>query len=257
MRRDYLSRLSRAARWYLPPAEAAEVLEDYREIVAGRSEEELRREVGSPQETVRRLAQPKAYRRWLAVFGVLAVCVLFPALGPIWSRLFWWNGVYWFAQLDWAFLLTGGILSFAWFQRNGKREGALPRGILLAALVPLVGMAWAWFCALAVFCWLEPFLRFMEAAAITGPALHWSLLLSGLAMGLTGLLGLVKARLRDRRWRAVYILGLAGALLSLGVWSVFSSMNLDMSASGWWTPLLMRYGFITIVGLLGTGVALC
>ena len=38
MRRDYLSRLSRAARWYLPPAEAAEVLEDYREIVAGRSE---------------------------------------------------------------------------------------------------------------------------------------------------------------------------------------------------------------------------
>ena len=24
MRRDYLSRLSRAARWYLPPAEAAE-----------------------------------------------------------------------------------------------------------------------------------------------------------------------------------------------------------------------------------------
>ena len=48
MRRDYLSRLSRAARWYLPPAEAAEVLEDYREIVAGRSEEELRRGLDAP-----------------------------------------------------------------------------------------------------------------------------------------------------------------------------------------------------------------
>ncbi len=48
MRWDYLSRLSLAARWYLPPAEAAEVLEDYREIVEGRSEEELRREVGGP-----------------------------------------------------------------------------------------------------------------------------------------------------------------------------------------------------------------
>ena len=30
---DYFSRLSWAAKWYLPPAEAAEVLEDYRAIV--------------------------------------------------------------------------------------------------------------------------------------------------------------------------------------------------------------------------------
>ena len=50
---DYLSRLSRAARWYLPPAEAAEVLEDYREIVAGRSEEELRRDLGTPRAAMR------------------------------------------------------------------------------------------------------------------------------------------------------------------------------------------------------------
>ena len=69
MRRDYLSRLSRAARWYLPPAEAAEVLEDYREIVAGRSEEELRRDLGTPRAAMRQLAQPKAYRRWLAALG--------------------------------------------------------------------------------------------------------------------------------------------------------------------------------------------
>ena len=76
MRRDYLSKLTRALRWYLPPAEAAEVLEDYREIVEGRSEEELRREVGAPWETARRLAQPKAHRRWLAAFGTLTVCLL-------------------------------------------------------------------------------------------------------------------------------------------------------------------------------------
>ena len=78
MRRDYFSRLSRAARWYLPPAEAAEVLEDYREIVAGRSEEELRRDLGTPRAAMRQLAQPKAYRRWLMVFGVLAACLALP-----------------------------------------------------------------------------------------------------------------------------------------------------------------------------------
>ena len=65
---DYFSRLSRAARWYLPPSEAAEVLEDYREIVKGRSGEELRRDLGTPGAAVKQLVQPKAYRRWLAVF---------------------------------------------------------------------------------------------------------------------------------------------------------------------------------------------
>ncbi|MCI9113213.1 MAG: hypothetical protein HFF96_02975 [Oscillibacter sp.] len=79
MRRDYFSRLSRAARWFLPPAEAAEVLEDYREIVAGRSEEELRRDLGTPRAAMRQLAQPKAYRRWLAAFAGLTVCLLLPS----------------------------------------------------------------------------------------------------------------------------------------------------------------------------------
>lgn len=87
MRRDYLSRLTRAVRWYLPPAEAAEVLEDYREIVAGRSEEELRREVGVPRETARRLAQPKAYRRWLMVFAFLTAPVVVLTVDEMVSEL--------------------------------------------------------------------------------------------------------------------------------------------------------------------------
>ena len=56
MRWDYLSRLSLAARWYLPPAEAAEGLEDYREIVEGRSEEELRRLYCLDKSTIARRA---------------------------------------------------------------------------------------------------------------------------------------------------------------------------------------------------------
>ena len=258
MKRDYLSRLARAARWYLPPAEAAEVLEDYRDLIEQepRSEEDLRRDVGTPKDAIGQLVQLKAYHRWLMAFAVLAAGVLFPAVGPIWSRLFWWNGIDWFAQLDWVFLLAGSILSFVWFQQNGKREGALPKKMFLAMLVPLAGMAWSWFLALSVMYWLDPVLQFMNAHSVSGPAIHWSLLLGGLAMGLTSLLGLFKARISDRRWRAVYVLGLAGTLMSLGVWSMLSSMSLDFSA-GWQTPLLLRYGFITIVGLVGTAVSLC
>ena len=75
-------------------------------------------------------------------------------------------------------------------------------------------------------------------------------------MGLTGLFGLVQARLGDRRWRAVYILGLTGVLTSLFVWSMLSSMSLDFS-TGWQTPLLIKLSLRTFAGLAGTAVALC
>ena len=82
MKRDYFSRLSLWARWYLSKKEAAEVLEDYREIIDGRSEEELRRDIGRPKDAVCCLVQPAVYQRWLKVFAVLSVAVLIPAVSP-------------------------------------------------------------------------------------------------------------------------------------------------------------------------------
>ena len=130
MRRDYFSRLSRAARWYLPPAEAAEVLEDYREVVEGRSEEELRREVGAPWETARRLAQPGAHRRWLIVFGSLSVCLLLPMVDTLSTELslllykifreyYLWGGVPVTSQLNLLLFPLGAVLSLVWLRRGG------------------------------------------------------------------------------------------------------------------------------------------
>ena len=126
MKRNYLSRLSRAARWYLPPAEAAEVLEDYREIVEGRSGEELRRDLGTPRAAMRQLAQPKAYRRWLAVFLVLSACVLLPAAGVVRSELSWLFGLFLndlmqtprYAEM---LLPLGTVLALVWFRRNVRK----------------------------------------------------------------------------------------------------------------------------------------
>ena len=160
MRRDYLSRLSRAARWYLPPAEAAEVLEDYREIVAGRSEEELRRDLGTPRAAMRQLAQPKAYRRWLAVFGILSVCVVLPAITPLWQELsfhaFKLYRLYWFWDIGrnvipftWVFFAAGMTLSLVWLRHNGgKGPGrAVPKRIWPLLALLLMGMSLQWFIA--------------------------------------------------------------------------------------------------------------
>ena len=253
MRRDYLSRLGRAARWYLPPADAAEVMEDYREIVEGRSEEELRRDLGTPRAAMKQLAQPKAYRRWLKVLSLLSVCVLVPM---VMAR----NDVYWDPVIRpvYAIALCLGIgLSFLWFQRNGMRGVRLPRTVPVLLALILLGMAWVWLWAGLVLTESWALLNALAASVIEPRTLNWFLTLEILAMGIVSIFGLVKARLGDRRWRAVYVLGLSGAVLTMSFYLLLTSMNFDGFRNGWGKPYFLRYVVITLMGLLGTGVSLC
>ena len=267
MRRDYLSRLSRAARWYLPPAEAAEVLEDYREIVAGRSEEELRRDLGAPRAVARQLAQPKAYRRWVAVFAVLSVCIVLPAITPLWQELsfnvFKLYRLYWFWDIGervfpftGLFYITGTALSLAWFRRGSGKRQSVPKGIWPLLAVLLAGMAWVWFLGWVILMERWDILNALAPTEHRAVFIRLTVGADSLAMGMLGLAGLVKSRIRGRHWGAVYVLGLAGVILSLSVWGLFN-LRVDLSAAGWQTPVWIRYLFITLVGLVGTGVALC
>lgn len=267
MKRDYLSSLSRAARWYLPPAEAAEVLEDYQDIVGReqRSEEQLRRDLGGPRSAARQLAQPKAYRRWIAVFLTLAAILLLPAadmfLAELWGMALMLfhidlllNGIANASRYAEAFFPVGMLLSFAWFQRNGSKARAPWKKILPLLLLVLLGMAWVWFVA-----WVILEMRF-EAFDFLFPDRGWiirlTLSLNALIAGLVGIAGLVKARLEDRRWRAVYVWGLAGVVLNIFLWKVLASMSIDFSGS-WQLPYLIRLVTITAAGILGTAVSLC
>ncbi len=262
---DYLSRLSRAARWYLPPAEAAEVLEDYREIVEGRSEEELRRDLGTPRAAMRQLAQPKAYRRWLAVFFILSACVLLPAVDPILEGLSltaWLSGIcahpFWtsngeLARHSMPLFPLGIVLPLFWFQWNGGKGRALSKRTLPIFALVLLGIAWVWFLF-----WVILTERF-DVIDFLFPNMAWIVrlitCLNILSAGAAGMTGLIKSRLEDRRWRAMYIWGLTGVVLSSFLWQVFTSMNLT---DGYWQgPYWMRLVFITLAGLIGTGVSLC
>lgn len=256
MKRDYFSRLSLWARWYLPEKEAAEVLEDYREIVEGRPEEELRRDIGKPKDAVCCLVLPVVYQRWLRVFAVLSGLVLIPAVSPFLHRLFWWNIPYAVNKIPEAMLLAGWVLSFLRFQQNGKRTAAFPKAVLLWMLVPAAGMVWAWYIVSAALYQLTALNDFLVQHPLLGPGIHLTLLWSGLAMGIVSLFGLIKARLGDRRWRALYVFGLTGTLLNLSVWAFLTSMNLEIHP-GWQTPVLIRYIAITVLGFVGTAVSLC
>ena len=276
MRGDYLFRLSRAVRWCLPPAEAAEVLEDYRDLIEqeSRCEEELRRDLGSPWEAARQLAQTWAYRRWVTVFTVLAVCVLLPAVLPLLSELslkaifrFHASGVdwlWWFpglcdtiAPFRGGFLLMGTSLALIWFWR-GSGEGrsrTLPKGAVPLLVVLLAGMAFQWLIAWLI---LAGPVEILEALTYKiADAMRLAMTLGMFAMGAIGIFALVKARMANRRWRAVYILALAGCILGLSIYALCRNMDMSFGTAGWQTRILLQYIGITALGLIGTGGSLC
>ena len=280
MKKDYMTRLERAARWRLPPQEAEDVIADYRDIVSNppRTEEELRREVGEPEQVIKLLVSPpRAYRIWQAVFAVMAACILPLGISPtpfnysLW-RLFFdrWNGF----PLPYGALITaalGAVTALVWFRWQGRKEERLPKAIpiLLAVFLICIGGV-LWFCWICIHD-LDGFLQMwgmMKPLISIGPT-DWmvprSTYLCTLAMeygsaiiSFIGAFALLKARMGDRRWSAVYVLALTVMLAALTALNLTTSMDPSgIPIEVAFQQLLTKCSVITTVGLIGTGVALC
>ena len=163
MKKDYMARLERAARWRLPPQEAEDVIADDRDIVSDppRTEEELRREVGDPEQVIKLLVSPpRAYYTWLAVFAALAFCLLAAALAPLpaspsfrLSLWYEWFSGYRLSDPEFSILCflplfqlaAGMVLCLVWFLRHREAVNH-PRSkwMLLCALLLAVILAYAW-----------------------------------------------------------------------------------------------------------------
>lgn len=265
--KSWLTRFSRAARWYLPPEEAEEVVADYTDLLAedDRPERALERDLGRPRKAAALLAQKKEYVRWLIAFGVMAAAVLPMAL----STLDWFYPLSnFFADLiNWGgtpvweiFLLAGGLTALLWFQRQGRREPALPRRLILFLILEALCLGIDWYLGRQVLYGMDPVSRWMFGNPFYTVSLATLVRMIvegvGFLAGLAALYGLWKARTEDRRWRAVYLLGLTGLALFCAVMSVMQSMNLSGDGS-WRDGCFQEWLMITLAGLLGTGVGLC
>lgn len=261
---QYLKRFSRAVRWRLPPRESEEAIADYRELIfqEERDESKLVEELGEPIQAAHLLTDVRTYRRWLAVFAVLAFGLFllakwaWTAHSPFY-RFLWWDQM-WFPVLVMA---VGLALSLYWFRRHGQKNGPLSRRLMLALAVVFaygVGtLAWNWYV--------------MAPQALKGlveqypSVIPWQIILQrelliegGVGCALIALAGLVLAKCYDRRWLALYILAVTLAAI-LG-FVEFNLVSIDISAPG--PEIIQTYLFSRIlpvgaVGLIGTGVALC
>ena len=270
----YLSRLSRAAGWYLPPAEAADVIADYREMLAGdpRSEQELCRDLGKPGQAVRLLVQPRPYRVWLAVFLALSACLLVPGLSPL-------PGVYPLIYkfcFDWFHygivpVLLGLAGGAVWFRWKGQKAERLPRAlpvflaVLLAWCAGVLVFNWAWMHSPEgiwdawgyMLSFIGPPGRLISRlGAIVGDTLMWG---GGLLIPLMGEYGLVRARQEDRRWAAVYALALTAMVLSLETLTLMTNTYFSLADTNL-TELrsaFSAYVLLSAAGLAGAGAVLC
>ncbi len=262
-REQYLKKFSRAVRWRLPPRESEDAIADYRELIfqEERDESKLVEELGDPVQAAHLLTDVKTYRRWLAVFAVLAFG-LFLLVKWAWTAMIpfrfyeiraWWYPV-------WV-MAVGLLLSLYWFRRHGQKNGPMSRRLALAlGAVFLLGagsMAWSWYVT-------SP--GFLEFYRQTYPdSIPWQVILQrellvegGITCALAAFAGLVLAKCYDRRWLALYILGVTAAVMCSFVEFQLVRMDLDFATlNSVQSYLFTRLLPIGAVGLIGTGVALC
>ncbi len=274
MKKDYMTRLERAARWRLPRQEAEDVISDYRDIVGDppRPEEELLRDLGKPRDVIRPLVQKKPYYTWLAVFAVMAACVLIPGHSGFgiysWElyRLCFRQGGF---DLGPVFALLGAVLALVWFQRRrDEPKSPIPKGIIIALAVLL-----AWIGLVFLFHWvilhdLDGFLAIwgmMEP--LIGPRgrlvprseylSRWAMCLLPHFVSYAALYWLVKARISDRRWTAAYILTLTAIVISMETLAQTQTMDATVPFEVILRANLIKCFVFTAIGVAGTGAALC
>ncbi len=275
MKKDYMTRLERAARWRLPRQEAEDVISDYRDIVGDppRSEEELRRDVGDPEQVIKLLVSPpRAYRTWLAAFAVMAACVLIPGHSgfgfyswPFYRLCFDEGGLH----LSPVFALLGAALALVWFRRrsDGPRS-PIPKGIViaLAALLVWIGLVFLFHWAilydldsfLAMWGMMEPWIGPQGSMVPRSVYLSkWAMCLLPHFVSYAALYWLVKARVSDRRWTAAYILTLTAIVISMETLAETQSMDLTVPFEVSMRADLIKCSVFTAIGLAGAGVALC
>lgn len=241
----YLKKLSRIVYWRFSKKEAEGIISDYGEFLAEANacDEQLINKFGTPNRAISRLTDLKTYGLWLAAFSVMAACIGISASYMFLSEV---N-----MPLVSCLFVLGLLIAVFWFFRKDEapeRKKALPKGLPAFMLTLLAAI-----CAAVALFLIGLGTASVERCRLIRLAIRWIGFLSAVA----GFLGLIGARLNDRRWRAVYVLGFTSAMLCLLVLSIVQSLTLDITAPLWWLPYLYRGIGIFIAGLIAAGVALC
>lgn len=262
-RERYLKIFSRAARWRLPPQESEEAIADYREMIfqEERDESRLAEELGDPVQAASLLADEKTYRRWQVVFAVLAFGLLLLAK---WAWTGWIQISFPFVSQEWnpvVVMATGMVLSLYWFRKHGQKSGSMSRLLPLALVIVLAAG-----CGVMYGLWVltetgifEQMPDGSQQFADLSRLVITVMMYVGVLSALTALGALVLAQCRDRRWLALYVLCVTVAAMVGFLLLILTNVYI-VEPDGWYRfqeYCVSRLIPVGVIGLIGTGVALC
>ena len=249
-KQTYLNRFSRAAYRQLGRLEAAEVVADYAELLEQRPPERdntLVQDLGKPKAAVRLLTEQKSYRRWLWAFGIMGCCLLLLEALVLGAQYVYNQHL----LADYGPFAVGLIVALVRFRPQFHSPKApLPRGLLwaLAGVLTCCTAAGVMLASLFNGAWDWPLESY-------GPTARLVLCVSSTVATAAGMFGAVRARVADRRWAALYVLGLTTAMISLQIMTAL--MGLSATDTHWLRQEGVRWAVLGGIGLVGTGVVLC
>ena len=260
MDNGYMARLRRAAQWMLLPEDATEVIADYADMAADRSDEELLHNMGDPVQAVRQLSDGKAYRRWLCVFAALTFCLL---LIPV---TLWVDFPHYYYFLRFtdnfdqrALFWACGLLLALWYRWKSRKRPAMPapKSLLLlslTALLTVTAMQW-WQHHL-----LTAMIAYEDVFALWGEyrvqRVCWNVLIFLCAV--IGLYALVKMRTENRRWLALFVVALTVELVVMACVHFTMRLNIEPDNILYYLDTLERECAIAAsIGIVVAGVCLC
>lgn len=285
-RMNYITQFSKAVKWRLSYQEAEDVMRDYEELLSEKEREnegnceckckcewadvsdsermgkgDMCFALGTPAEAARSLGSKGAYECWLLVFFVLVaslVTIFYMMISycPPLSSLLVLPDILAYSIL--AFFGVGILVSFVWFRPDRKRKDPkIPTGIFLT-----LGVILALDTAL-VMSVLYFFQRlFIESLPMLfAQLIAFILVASGGFMMVVGVLAIIKSRMSDRRWRAVYILALTSLIIGFLFLQILVLYDFNMDSGtlfgDFLTEELRGCATLGCVGLLFSGISLC
>lgn len=244
----YMRQFAWQVRWRLPKAEADGILADYEELLGQRladQDADLVQDLGSPHQAARLLTERKPYYSWLILFCGMVCCLLLPTVMLLRTAFFQASTV------SMALLLLLGMSAclVQFHPHPGIRKTPVPKALLfslLGLIAVLAAVGWMLGCLISG-AWTH------WPPEWYGMTAHWTLSLAGIVGAACGVLGLVRARISDRRWSALYILGLTVLVVCVMIHAFLGSLVI----TDLWTPYVVKWGVLGAVGFVGTGVSLC
>ena len=227
---NFMHRLDIALHWYLPKAEANEVLEDYQDIrrQANQDGETIFQAEQDPRKLSRELQNPREYRRWLLMFWLLLLCPLVPFQYMLREGIHLLN--YWDTPIKLCIFLFGLGLALAlfishrWNHQPGE-PGRSHKPFAAAALLLLLDIVGA-LGAIYIYCHI----CLGNELNISGEYIINYLTFWAVINGLICLAALVMCRLRSCRWLGVYLIGLTMLLGIIYYMELFTNLYLDGTA---------------------------